>query len=73
MISRKVWREKALPKGLKSVSDWKVKRNDSGTIVNWKVWWIVQGFRQCVGHDYDKTFVAVTNIVSCLKHVCDSM
>ena len=67
LLSRKVWREEPLPQGAKPVPGryvWKVKRTDTGTIAKWKVRWIVQGFRQRAGHDYEKTFASVANIVT---------
>ena len=43
---------------------WKVKPTDTGTIAKWKTRWIVQGFRQRSGRDFDKTFAGVANIVT---------
>ena len=67
LLSRKVWREEPLPAGAKPVPGryvWKVKRSDDGTISKWKVRYIVQGFRQRKGIDYEKTFASVANIVT---------
>ena len=67
LLERKVWREEPLPAGSKPVPGkyvWKVKRTDTGTIAKWKARYIVQGFRQRAGHDYDKTFAGVANIVT---------
>ena len=67
LLSRRVWREEPLPAGSKPVPGryvWKVKRTDIGTIAKWKARYIVQGFRQRAGRDYDKTFASVANIVT---------
>lgn len=67
LLSRKVWREEPLPNGSKPVPGkyvWKVKKTDKGTIAKWKVRYIIQGFRQRKGIDYDKTFASVANIVT---------
>ena len=67
LLSRKVWREEPLPKGSVPVPGryvWKVKRADNGTIAKWKVRYIIQGFRQRKGIDYEKTFASVANIVT---------
>ena len=67
LLSRKVWREEPLPHGAKPVPGkyvWKVKRTDEGTIAKWKVRYIIQGFRQRKGIDYEKTFASVANIVT---------
>ena len=65
--SREVWREEPLPKGSKPVPGryvWKVKSTDTGLIAKWKARWIIQGFRQRAGHDFDKTFANVANVVT---------
>ena len=67
LLSHKVWREEPLPNGSVPVPGkyvWKVKRSDMGTIAKWKVRYIVQGFRQRKGIDYEKTFASVANIVT---------
>ena len=69
LLSRKVWREEKLPKGSKPVPGryvWKVKPTDKGKIQKWKVRWIVQGFRQRAGHDYDKDklYASAANVVT---------
>ena len=67
LLSRKVWREEPLPNGSKPVPGryvWKVKRTDTGTIAKWKARYIIQGFRQRAGRDYEKTFAGVANIVT---------
>ena len=67
LLSRKVWREERKPDGCRAIPGkyvWKVKPDDKGNIRKWKARWIVQGFRQRAGHDYDKTFASVANIVT---------
>ena len=69
LLSRKVWHEEKLPQGSKQVPGryvWKVNPTDEGKIDKWKARWIVQGFRQRAGHDYDKdrTYVSVANVAT---------
>ena len=77
LLGKKVCREERMPHGFTPVCGkyvWKVKTTDTGTIAKWKARWIVQGFRQRSGRDFDKTFVGVANIVtvrSILAVVCE--
>ena len=67
LLSRKVWREEKLPLGSRPVSGryvWKVKPTDAGTIAKWKARYIIHGFRQRAGIDFENTHANVANVVT---------
>ena len=67
LISRDTWREEVKPPGKKVIPGryvWKVKALEDGTIDKFKARWIMKGYMQKHGVDYDKTYAGVANIVT---------
>lgn len=67
LLDRGTWREEELPPGKKPIPGryvYKVKPDILGLIAKFRARWIMKGFLQKKGLDYDKTFASVANIVS---------
>ena len=67
LIRRGVWAEVDMPPHAKVIKGryvFKVKPDENNNIDKFRARWIVQGFRQRPGLDFDKTFAAVSNIVT---------
>jgi Reverse transcriptase (RNA-dependent DNA polymerase) len=57
----------AWPTGAKVLPDcwvYKVKRGPDCTVMKYKAWWVVKGFQQQYGIDYNETYAAIVKAMS---------
>jgi Reverse transcriptase (RNA-dependent DNA polymerase) len=62
-----IWELVAWPTGAKVLPGrwvYKVKRGPDGTVTKYKAWWVVKGFQQQYGINYNETYTAMVKAMS---------